>query len=92
MREKPVPKSQIIEIPSDGRATARKPLPATIFTLMSGEKLESAFLLTASDLSIKVGRHARNIPLQTHNPAGSDNLWKRIAFWHRLLLRLRLVY
>jgi hypothetical protein len=50
MLEKPVPKSQIIEIPSDGRATARKPLPPTIFILMSGEKVESRqFLLTASN-------------------------------------------
>jgi hypothetical protein len=68
VREKPVPKSQLIEIPSDGRATARKPLPPTIFILMSGEKLESRqFLLTASDLSIKVGRYARTIPLETLN-------------------------
>lgn len=68
VRETPVPKSQIIEIPSDGRATARKPLPPTIFILMSGEKVESRqFLLTASDLSIKVGRYARTIPLDTLN-------------------------
>jgi hypothetical protein len=68
MREKPVPKSQITEIPSHGRATPRKPLPQTIFILMSGEKVESRqFLLTASDLSIKVGRYARTIPFDTLN-------------------------
>jgi hypothetical protein len=68
MGEKPVPKSQIIEIPSDERATARKPLPPTIFILMSGDKVESRqFLLTASDLSIKVGRYGRTVPLEMLN-------------------------
>ena len=67
-QEKPVPKSQLIDIPATSGSTAAKTLPSTVFILNGGERLESReFLLTASDLSIKVNHHRRTIPLQMLN-------------------------
>ena len=67
-REKPVPKSQIIDIPSASRSRAAKKLPPTVFILQDGERLESReFLLTASDLSLTVNHYRRTIPLQMLN-------------------------
>jgi hypothetical protein len=67
-QEKPVPKSQLIDIPATSGSTAAKTLPSTVFILNSGERLESReFLLTASDLSIKVNHHRLTIPLQMLN-------------------------
>jgi len=64
MREVPVPKSQIIEIPHPGSSTAAKTLPPTIFILNDGERFETPqFLLTARDLCLKVDGYHRAIPL-----------------------------
>jgi hypothetical protein len=62
-REKPLPKSQVIDIPSVAKA-ARLQSP-TIFILTNGERLESyRFLLSASNLSLHIGRHHRTIPME----------------------------
>jgi hypothetical protein len=64
MRETPVPKSQIIEIPRPASSTAAKTLTATIFILKDGERFETLqFLLTARDLCLNVDGHHRTIPL-----------------------------
>jgi len=42
-----------------------KPVPATIFILTTGEKVEAQrYLLTASSLSVTVQRNQRTIPVQ----------------------------
>jgi hypothetical protein len=62
--EKPMAKSQVIEIPGATNSTAAKSLPPTIFLLTNGERVEShQFLLTVSNLSVSVDRHRRRIPL-----------------------------
>jgi hypothetical protein len=67
-QEKPAPKSQIIDIPGTSRSTAAKILAPTVSILKDGERLESReFLLTASDLSLKVDHYRRTIPLQMLN-------------------------
>jgi hypothetical protein len=67
-REKPVPKSQIIDIPGASRSRAAKTLAPTVFILKDGERLESReFLLTASDLSLTVNHYCRTIPLRMLN-------------------------
>ena len=77
MREKPLPKSQIIDIPGAPSSKIAKTLPPTIFILIDGERLESRqFLLTATDLSLNVNRYYRNIPLQMLN---LDAIRHRIA-------------
>ena len=54
-----------IEIPNASKAAHRQPLPATIFVLMNGEKLETQrYLLTASSLSATVQHSPRTIPLE----------------------------
>jgi hypothetical protein len=64
MREMPVPKSQIIEIPRPASSTAAKTLTATIFILKDGERFETLqFFLTARDLCLNVDGHHRTIPL-----------------------------
>ncbi|HET9407512.1 MAG TPA: hypothetical protein VFO39_09765 [Candidatus Sulfotelmatobacter sp.] len=63
--ERPLPKSQIIEIPGAATASAAKALPPTIFVLTNGERVETQhFLLTAHELSLSVDRNQRTIPLQ----------------------------
>jgi hypothetical protein len=57
--------AQLIEIPNEPKAAHRQPLPATIFVLMSGERLETQrYLLTASSLSATVQHSQRTIPLE----------------------------
>ena len=56
--------AQLIEIPNASKAAHRQPLPATIFVLMNGEKLETErYLLTASSLSASVQHRQRTFPL-----------------------------
>jgi hypothetical protein len=60
----PLP-AQVIDIPSTSKNTETKPLPATVFVLTNGEKLETQrYLLTASGVSLTVHRDQRMIPLQ----------------------------
>jgi hypothetical protein len=57
--------AQLIEIPNESKAAHRQPLPATIFVLMNGERLETQrYLLTASSLSATVQHSQRTIPLE----------------------------
>lgn len=64
-RERPVPKSQVIDIPSTTSSRAAKSLVPTIFILISGERLESRrFLLSTKNVSITVDGQHRTIPLQ----------------------------
>jgi hypothetical protein len=57
--------AQLIEIPNESKAAHRQPLPATIFVLMSGERVETQrYLLTASSLSATVQHSQRTIPLE----------------------------
>jgi hypothetical protein len=61
--ESPVPKAQVIEIPGDKNAIVRV-LPPTIFILATGERLEARrYVLTASNLSLSIGRQERTVPL-----------------------------
>jgi hypothetical protein len=47
---------------------AAKELPPTIFILANGERLETKrFVLTASLLTVRIGRQQRTIPLQMLN-------------------------
>src|SRR5579862_5103378 len=62
-RPRPLPPAQVINIPSTGSPIA-KSLPATVFILNNGERLESdRFVLTANNLSVNVHRSLRTIPL-----------------------------
>jgi hypothetical protein len=62
--EAPVPKSQLINIPSAANAAPAKPLPPTIFILANGEQVETTrFLLTAANLSVNLAHRLRTIPL-----------------------------
>jgi hypothetical protein len=64
-REKPLPKSQVIDIPSNTDSRAPKSVSPTIFILVSGERLESSrFLLSARNLSITIDGQHRAIPLE----------------------------
>jgi hypothetical protein len=55
--------AQLIEIPNTSKTAHRQPLPATIFVLMTGERLETQrYLLTASSLSATVQHTQRTIP------------------------------
>lgn len=66
--EPPLPKGEFIEVPGAQNATATKVLPPTVFVLANGERLESSrFVLTASVLSVRIGREQRTIPLQNLN-------------------------
>jgi len=57
--------AQVIEIPNVSTSAGPKPLPATVFVLTSGEKLETQrYLLTASSVSLTIRRDQRTIPLQ----------------------------
>jgi hypothetical protein len=61
---RPLP-AQVIEIPSTTTTTESKPLPATVFILTTGERFETQrYLLTASSVSLAVGREQKTIPLQ----------------------------
>jgi hypothetical protein len=63
----PTPPSpaQLIEIPNVEMTAVRKPLPATVFILKSGERLEAQrYLLTASSVLLTLQRDQKNIPLQ----------------------------
>ena len=56
------------EITLSKEAVPAKPQPPTVFVLTDGERLEShEYLLTASSLSIDVGRQQRNIPVNKLN-------------------------
>lgn len=60
----PVP-AQVIEIPNTSKNIETRFLPATVFVLTNGEKLESQrYLLTASNVSLTLNRNRRTIPLQ----------------------------
>ena len=62
--ERPLP-AQVIEIPNVSKPADVKPMPATIFVLTNGEKVEAQrYLLTASSLSITMQRNQRTIPVQ----------------------------
>jgi len=62
--ERPLP-AQVIEIPNVSKPADVKPVPATIFILTTGEKVEAQrYLLTASSLSVTVQRNQRTIPVQ----------------------------
>jgi hypothetical protein len=64
-REKPLPKSQVIDIPSAANSKAARLQSPTIFILINGERLESRrFLLSASNLSVSIDRHRRTIPIE----------------------------
>ena len=66
--EPPLPKGQFIEIPASEKLAAAKVLPPTIFILANGERLETKrFVLTASLLTVRIGRQQRTIPLQMLN-------------------------
>ena len=57
--------AQLIEIPNASKTAHRQPLPATIFVLINGEKLETQrYLLTTSSLCATVQHSQRTIPLQ----------------------------
>lgn len=59
----PIPKAQVIEIPGDKNAIVRV-LPPTIFILATGERFEARrYVLTASNLSLSIGRQERVVPL-----------------------------
>ena len=59
----PIPRAQVIEIPGNKNAIVRV-LPPTIFVLASGERLEARrYVLTASNLSLSIGRQERIVPL-----------------------------
>ncbi|MGE5054660.1 MAG: hypothetical protein ACM3WP_10890 [Acidobacteriota bacterium] len=61
---RPLP-AQVIEIPDTSESTETKPLPATVFFLTNGERLETQrYLLTANSVSLTLGRNQRTIPLQ----------------------------
>jgi hypothetical protein len=60
----PPAKAQVIEFPGAANSTAAKTLPPTIFILADGERLETRrFVLTASNLSVSIGRRQRTIPV-----------------------------
>jgi hypothetical protein len=60
----PLP-AQVIEIPNNTKNIENKPLPATVFVLTNGEKLETQrYLLTANSVSLTLHRDQRTIPLQ----------------------------
>ena len=60
----PLP-AQVIEIPNTAASAQRKPLPATVFVLTTGERFETQrYLLTANSISLTVQRDQKTIPLQ----------------------------
>lgn len=60
----PLP-AQVIEIPNTAASAPRKPLPATVFILTTGERFETQrYLLTANSVSLTVQRDQKTIPLQ----------------------------
>ena len=62
--EPPIPKAQVIEIPGVADSTAANALPPTIFILANGERLETRrYVLTASNLSVRIDRQQRTVPL-----------------------------
>jgi hypothetical protein len=57
--------AQVIVIPNTTRSAETKPLPATVFILISGERLETRrYLLTANSVSLTLHRNQRTIALQ----------------------------
>jgi hypothetical protein len=64
-REKPLPKSQVIDIPGAANSKAARLQSTTIFILTTGERLEShRFLLSVSSLSLHIDRYHRTIPIE----------------------------
>jgi hypothetical protein len=64
--EPPIPKAQVIEIPGVADSTAAQVLPPTVFVLANGERLETRrYVLTASNLSVRIDRQQRTVPLDT---------------------------
>jgi hypothetical protein len=62
----PPAKAQVIEFPAAASSAAAKTLPPTIFILADGERLETRrFVLTASNLSVSIGRRQRTIPVDS---------------------------
>ncbi len=62
--ETPLP-AQVIVIPNTAKSAETKPLPATVFILTNGERLETLrYLLTANSVSLTLHRNRRTIPLQ----------------------------
>jgi len=60
----PLP-AQVIVIPNTAKSAETKPLPATVFILSNGERLETRrYLLTADSVSLTLHRNQRTIPLQ----------------------------
>jgi len=60
----PLP-AQVIVIPNTAKSAETKPLPATVFILSNGERLETRrYLLTASSVSLTLHRNQRTISLQ----------------------------
>ena len=60
----PLP-AQVIVIPNTAKSAETKPLPATVFVLSNGERLETRrYLLTASSVSLTLHRNQRTISLQ----------------------------
>ena len=65
-------KPQVIDIPAVPNAAAAKPLPATLFIFVNGERLEARrFVLTVSDLRVTVDRQQRTIPLAMLDISGT---------------------
>ena len=64
-REKPLPKSQVIDIPRAVNSKDARLQSPTIFILTNGERLESRrFLLSASNLYLRIDGHHRTIPIE----------------------------
>ena len=62
--ERPLP-AQVIVLPTTSKNTETKPLPATVFFLTNGERVETqSYLLTSNSVSLTVHRNERTIPLQ----------------------------
>lgn len=60
----PLP-AQVIVIPNPSKSAETKPLPATVFLLTNGERLETRrYLLTANSVSLTLHGNQRTIPLQ----------------------------
>ena len=64
-REWPPAPARVIEIPAPDHPEAAKPLQPAMFVLTSGERLEAQrFVLTASSLSVNIGRRERVISIE----------------------------
>ena len=63
----PIPEPpKLIEVPQSKEAPEARRVPATLFVLKNGERLEShSYLLSVQSLQIEVGRQRRIIPIST---------------------------